>query len=76
MPFGGDAGCSPISCETGMTSAGYVRIDPAYQLRGWEGLPYALQDRVTGKVSFVPQTIFHTLRLCNGSLTADSPVGL
>ena len=54
--------------------AGYVRIDPAYDLRGWQGLPHALVNRATGRASFVPEAVFHTLQLCNGKFTADSPL--
>ena len=59
-----------------MASEGYVRLSPAYQLRGWQGLPYAIVNQTTGHASFVPQAVFHTLRLCNGQLTADSPLFL
>lgn len=59
-----------------MASTGYVRIDPAYNLRGWKGLPYALVDRMTGRAFFMPQGAFRTLALCNGKFTADSPLFL
>ncbi|MCR4870145.1 MAG: radical SAM protein [Atopobiaceae bacterium] len=51
-----------------------MRLDPAYQLRGWQGLPYALVNRFSGRASFVSQAFFHTLQLCNGQLTVDSPM--
>ena len=57
-----------------MGSAQYVRVNPAYDLRGWQGLTHALVNRKTGRATFAPTAVFQTLELCNGRITANSPL--
>lgn len=57
-----------------MAEARYVRIRPAYLLRGWQGLPHALVDRQSGRAFFVREAVFQTLRFCTGGFRENSPV--
>ena len=53
---------------------GHVRIRPEYQLRGWQGLPYALVKKGGARPLFMRSDAFRTVRFCNGRFTEDSPV--
>lgn len=57
-----------------MDTGKYVRIKPDYLLRGWEGLPYALVKKGGDRPLFMRSDAFRTASLCNGRLTADSPI--
>ena len=59
-----------------MEKNGYIRIKPDYQLRGWQGLPYALVKRDGGRPYFMKSNVFRVVQFCNGRFTADSPVFL
>ena len=59
-----------------MDKSGYVRIKPEYLLRGWQGLPYALVRRGSGRPYFMRSDAFRAVQFCNGRFTADSPVFL
>lgn len=43
-----------------MEKSGYVRIKPEYLLRGWQGLPYALVRRDSGRPYFMRSDAFRT----------------
>ncbi len=57
-----------------MDKEGFIRIKPEYLLRGWEGLPYVLVRRGSGRPIFMRGDAFRIARFCNGRFTADSPV--
>ena len=58
------------------TASKYVRIDPRYRLAGWLGQPYAIVDSMRAQAHFVPEAIFDTLQMCNGSFRPSDPVFL
>jgi len=52
----------------------YYRLKERYVLRGWERLPYALQDTRSGLVSFLDEKAFQAVSFCNGILDVDGPL--
>ena len=44
-----------------MDKSGYVRIKPDYLLRGWQGLPYALVKRGSGRPYFMNKDVYRTM---------------
>ncbi|MCR4871137.1 MAG: radical SAM protein [Atopobiaceae bacterium] len=57
-----------------MIEPGYIRLKAQYQLRGWQGLPYALINRKDFKPIFLSAPAFRTVQFCNGRFEADSPI--
>lgn len=57
-------------------SSQYVRIDPRFCLRGWEGQPYSLLDTRTAVAHPISEGVFGTLRLCNGHFRPIDPLFL
>lgn len=57
-----------------MRENGFVRIDPRFLLRGWEGQPFALVDGRTATAHFVTRDVFDTLLLCDGRLRPSNPL--
>ncbi|MCL2084301.1 MAG: radical SAM protein [Oscillospiraceae bacterium] len=52
----------------------FYKLKSNFALRGWEKLPYALRDINGGGVGFISEQEFHALSLCDGRLSADSPM--
>lgn len=52
----------------------YYRLNERIALRGWEKLPYAVQETVTGQTEFIGEKEFMALSFCNGQVDISSPV--
>ena len=52
----------------------FYKLLERYVLRGWEQLPYAVQDTQTGSTNFLDQTTFQAVSFCNGMMDVDSPL--
>ena len=52
----------------------FAGLDRRFLLRGWQGMPYALLDDITGQVCIVPEAVFRTMQLCNGQYREYDPV--
>jgi hypothetical protein len=51
----------------------FYKLKGQFILRGWERLPYAIQDRRTGRTAFLDETFFQAASFCNGLVDVDSP---
>lgn len=51
----------------------FYKLKERFILRGWERLPYAVQDRRTGITVFLDEPSFQTASFCNGLVDVDSP---
>lgn len=54
----------------------FVHLDSRFRLRGWLDQPYALVDGLRAVAHFIPESIFDTLRLCNGAFRPSDAVFL
>lgn len=52
----------------------YYKLNKNITLRGWDKLPYALQETVNGKTLFIGEKEFHAISFCNGSVDIASPI--
>ncbi len=52
----------------------YCRLKERYRLRGWERLPFAIQDVATGGVLFLDEKAFQAASFCNGMVDVASPL--
>ncbi len=52
----------------------FYKLKERYRLRGWERLPYAIQDVATGGVVFLDEKAFQAVSFCNGMVDADLPL--
>lgn len=52
----------------------FYKLHERYVLRGWEKLPYAVQDTQTESTNFVDQTTFQAVSFCDGMMDVDSPL--
>ncbi len=52
-----------------MDKSGYIRIKPDFLLRGWQGLPFSLVKRGSGRPYFMKKDVFRTILHCNLGFT-------
>jgi len=52
----------------------YCTLKERYRLRGWEQLPYAIQDVASGGVVFLDEKAFQAASFCNGMVDVASPL--
>lgn len=52
----------------------YYKLKERYRLRGWERLPYAIQDTQTGSTDFIDEIAFQAASFCSGLVDVDSPL--
>ena len=52
----------------------YCTLKERYRLRGWERLPYAIQDVAAGGVVFLGEKAFQAASFCNGLVDVTSPL--
>ncbi len=52
----------------------FYKLKDRFVLRGWERLPYAIQDTQTGKTSFLDDISFQAVSFCDGQMDTESPL--
>jgi len=50
------------------------KLNERFVLRGWERLPYAVQDIETGNTQFIDELTFRAISFCDGNMDANSPL--
>lgn len=54
----------------------YCKLKKQYALRGWDKLPWAIQNTDTGQAEFLDELAFQAASFCNGLINLENPVVL